>query len=87
MTTTTVEREELHHLIQRIPNEKIPAVLLLVRDFCGEEHEPNEETVAAMIEADELARLYGAHLSSTDCQSRLMNNGGFSSCRKRLSTF
>jgi len=45
MTTTTVEREELHQIIQNMPNEKISEALSLIRDFCDEEHVPNEETI------------------------------------------
>ena len=57
MTTTTIlkEQTEVEHIAHYLDEL--------------EAHEPNEETIAAMREADELARLYSAHLLSLENDS------------------
>ncbi|GHV36223.1 hypothetical protein FACS1894187_10430 [Synergistales bacterium] len=57
-TATLERRETLYRRILELPDEGIKMVARYVEEI--EEHEPNEETIAAMLEADELARQYSA---------------------------
>ncbi|GHS85542.1 hypothetical protein AGMMS49957_01800 [Synergistales bacterium] len=59
MTTATLDRREtLIRRVRELPDEGIRMVARYVEEI--EEHEPNEDTIAAMLEADELARQYSA---------------------------
>ena len=74
MATTTVEREELQQIIQNLPDEKIPAVLLLVRDFCDEDHVPNEETTAALRESADRRNVIGPFHNVEDFMASLLSD-------------
>jgi predicted PP-loop superfamily ATPase len=50
------ERETLYRRIQDLPVESIERLSQYLDDL--EAYEPNEETVAAILEGDELARAY-----------------------------
>jgi len=56
MTTQTIERESLFQRILGLPEERVKLVAQYVENL--EAHEPNEETRAAILEGDELARAY-----------------------------
>ena len=73
MATITVEREELQQIIQNLPDEKISAVLLLIRDFCDEEHIPNEETATALRESADMRNLIGPFHNMEDFMTSLLS--------------
>ena len=61
MPTITIEREELQQIVENLPDEKVSEALLLIRDFCDEGHEPNEETAAVLADSEagcNMSRIY-----------------------------
>ena len=63
-TTQTSVRESLYRRILELPDEGINLVSRYVEDLEG--HEPNEETIAAILEGDELARIYCSRLAENE---------------------
>ena len=62
MTMTQIaKRKALYRRILELPDEGINLVSRYVKDLEG--HEPNEETIAAILEGDELAREYCSRLA------------------------
>jgi hypothetical protein len=57
MTTATVERENLIQTIRNLPEKSVEMVGQYIEGL-GREHEPNQETIAAILEGDKLARAY-----------------------------
>ncbi|GHV54398.1 hypothetical protein FACS1894216_14330 [Synergistales bacterium] len=51
MITQTVERQNLHRIIDTLPEEQIPAALDLIKDFYGGDETPNAETAAIIANA------------------------------------
>ena len=73
MPTTIVEREELQQIVQNLPDEKVSEVLMLVRDFCYEEHIPNEETAASLRESADMRNLIGPFNNMEDFMASLLS--------------
>ena len=63
-TTQTAVRESLCRRILDLSDEEIGMVECYVSDLEG--HEPNEETIAAILEGDELARAYCSRFTENE---------------------
>jgi hypothetical protein len=69
MTTTQMaERETLYRKIIELPDEGVKMVIQYIDGL--EAHEPNEETIAAILEGDELARIYCSRFVENDLKSK-----------------
>ena len=60
----TAVRESLYRRILELPDEGVNLVSRYVEDL--KEHEPNEETTAAILEGDKLARIYCSRLAENE---------------------
>ena len=74
MPTTTIEREELQQIVENLPDEKVSEALLLIRNFCDEEHEPNEETIKVLKDSQERRNVIGPFHNMNDFMTSLLSD-------------